>query len=77
MDGEINAKAGEQMAAPEAQGDEPSPPSQEFPSLYRGWNEEHSKGADRTLGSALQEIQKGVADMIAEGEENTGASEHL
>jgi hypothetical protein len=74
-EGELNGKTGEERAGLAVQVDNPSPPSQEFPSLYRGWNEEHSKGADRTLGSALQELQKGVAEMIAEGEENTNASE--
>jgi hypothetical protein len=34
-----------------------SPPSQEFPALYRGWREEESQGVDRTLGSALRELQ--------------------
>jgi hypothetical protein len=47
-----------------------SPPSQEFPSLYRGWREEESKGADRTLGSALQELQP-------EQQENEGGGDTL
>jgi regulator of replication initiation timing len=36
-----------------------SPPSQEFPTLYKGWEEEASRGADRTLRSALEVLQSG------------------
>jgi hypothetical protein len=39
-----------------------SPPSQEFPALYRGWEEEASRGADRTLGSALEILQHGQCE---------------
>jgi hypothetical protein len=49
-----------------------SPPSQEYPALYKGWEEEASRGADRTLGSALEILQRGrCEDDDAEEDDTT------